>query len=368
MARPGKKKNLQPQSVWGDEHIVANTDAPAYKAEINGLKWKRRALYTIAFGAIPVMAFMGMAMFANASAVAESSGTTSSRTVNSSGGKSEAWRAMQAWLGSNPAPIPGAEIVSWDGFETEVPPPPAEGSGAAPATYVLETHDFTVQRGDTMWVASVQVAVDNVLGATAMASPALTPIVKVNVAASSPWFGLTSGSATPAVTQAIQTWAAAYTSGDADTLQQIVQDRDTSRSYVPLKGVEELVSVTPGVAGSPTVDGVPDPSTLIIRVDMKLWWEGGKPEVAPNESQPDPTPISYDLLIHFADTATPVVVAWGAPGSGDNLTAYQNAVPIVLGATPGEGDEPGTGTGEDVSPETDADIDDELGITDGVEE
>lgn len=334
MAR--KSRAPQTRTVWGDEHIVANQDAPAHRKEINGLKWRRRALNAVVFAGIPGMFFMGMAMFADSQASANGA-PTSSVSVNSSGGKSEAWRAMQNWLAQTPAPLPGGEIVSWDGFEVVLPPEPEDPSVAA-IEYTLETHEFTVRRGSSMWHAAVQVAVDKTVGATAMSVPSLDPIAPVTVSASSPWFGLASATATPAAQQAIAAWAEAFTSGSSDALHQIVQDRDTSRSYIPLSDVQELVSVETGLGGARmTEDGATDTENLIVRVELGLWWKDGKPKLGANDVEPDPTPIAYDLLIQHADSATPVVVAWGAPGSGDRLTPYQNAVGVVLS-------EPGTET------------------------
>jgi hypothetical protein len=37
-------------------------------------------------------------------------------------------------------------------------------------------------------------------------------------------------------------------------------------------------------------------------------------------------PLSFDVLLERADTATPNIVAWGTPGSGPTLTPYANAV------------------------------------------
>jgi hypothetical protein len=59
-------------------------------------------------------------------------------------------------------------------------------------------------------------------------------------------------------------------------------------------------------------------------VTVSLLWKGEKaPAFGSSTSGPQTT---MDLLLERADTAAPVVVAWGPPGSGPGLVPYQNAV------------------------------------------
>lgn len=345
-----RKQKQTKRSAWDDPTIVVNKESPAYVKAAQGEKWKRRALYTVAFGVLPVMAIVGAGMVAQASsAPPQADPRSASAVTNDSEGKAEAFRALQEWIASKPSPLPGGQIVSWDGYTVEEPPAPAPDD-ANPTTYgfSFENHSFTVQRGETMWHAEVEVAVDDVVGATATATPALSPITRVDNVATANWFGLEPATPSQATSQAIAAWAAAYTGGDADALHQIIQDRNTERSYVPLTGVEELISVETIVAATlPGEDGEPQSDQIIARVQLRFWWEGGRPKLAPNEAEESPAPVTYDLLITHADTATPVVVAWGAAGEGPNLRPYQNAIDAVLTApeTPGSTD-PAAGDGE----------------------
>lgn len=330
------RQTTQPQarSVWEDQTVTDNPDAPALRKELGGLKWKRRALGVIAWGAVPAMFMMGAGMMAQANTPIESDNSSASVVVNGSAGKSEAFRSLSSWLSNEPSPLPGGTIVSWDGFTSENPPAPASDSEVV-RHYTFETHAFTVARGASMFHAYVQVVVDDVLGASATANPSLEPIVDAQVTAADPWFTLQSTSASAQVKQAVDAWAAAFTGGDPDALHQIVQDRNTNRSYVPLSGVEQFIGAEIVAAGAkPLPDGKGiTADMMVVRVSLSFWWKNGKPSVGANETEPVPTPVTYDLLVEHADTATPVVVAWGAPGDGPTLTAYQNAVGAVLGAS-----------------------------------
>ena len=358
MARAPKKSAIQPRSVWNDTSVVDNPDSPAHRKEVSSLKWKRRALFVIAFGGVPLMVFMGAGMMAQATTPVTSDHAAVSAAANSSKGKSEAFRALQEWISTDPSPLPGGVIISWDGFETELPPAPTtEEEKAAALSYVFETHTFTVARGESMWHADIQITVDDILGATVTSPPSLTPIPLAEVIPRDPWFSLLSASPTPAVTQAVEAWSAAYAGGSSDALHQIVQDRDAGRSYLPLYGVQELVSTKIIAAGSPIdEEGAAVTDVLILRAEIGFWWKGGKPVVASNQQMPSPTPVSYDLLVIHADTATPVVVAWGPPGSGPSLVAYQNAIAAKISdpkatleeGAPGGASEPATDAGDSI--------------------
>lgn len=355
MARLKTSKGSQPRSLWEDETVADNANAPARAKELNGLKWKRRALTFVAFAAVPAMFVMGAGMMAQANAPAREDTSASSVAVNGSKGKAEAFRALNAWLAKSPSPLPGGTVVSWDGYTTELPPAPTNDSEVK-RHYAFETHTFTLARGSAMFHAYVQIVADDVLGASATSEPSLEPIAAVEVSAADPWFTLQSTAASAQVRQAVDAWAAAFTGGDADALHQIVQDRNTDRSYIPLRGVDKLVGAEITAAGAkPLPDGKGIASdTIVVRVSLSFWWKNGKPAVADNEPEPVPTPVTYDLLVEHADTATPVVVAWGGPGDGPKLVAYQNAVATLVtdpkssleesGPVPTPSNTPATGT------------------------
>lgn len=319
-----------PRSAWEQPGIVDNPDAPAQRQFIRNQKWARRAINIVAYGAIPVIAFASLSMFASARASDEVSGqSVSSEAANSSRGKPEAYRAVEEWIAADPSPLPGGRVVSWDGFSVEKPPvvENPESSGQTVYEYTHETHRFTVEREGIMFLAAVEIAVSDSVGAVVTATPSLSPIAVVEDFTNGTWFNLTEATATPATAQAVEAWATAFTSGSADALHQIVQDRNTDRAYIPLTGVDELISASVIAAGTSAVGETAEgDGDLVVRVELKFWWAGQKPVSSEMAAQDSPAPVTYDLLLHHADTATPVVVAWGAPGSGPKLVAYANAV------------------------------------------
>ena len=85
----------------------------------------------------------------------------------------------------------------------------------------------------------------------------------------------------------------------------------------------------------PEGDSVPD--RMVARVAMEIAWTGA--DDGPGEPEAS-TPIQMDVLIERADTASPVITAWGSAGEGPRLERYENAVsgqgrdPITPSSTP----------------------------------
>lgn len=320
------------RSLWMDPTVEDNPEAPSVKKALANERWKRIAFKWIVWGGIPAMAICSVLMIGELTKPEEQIDlSAASVAANGSEGKPVAQKSLETWIATDPSPLPGAVIVSWDGYTSELAPEPEEGTQEQKATYRYEDHEFTVKRGDALFRATVEVAVDDVLGAVATATPSLTPIVEVEqIKGLSTWFGMQNTTAEQPVVQAIGTWAQAYTSGDPLLLRQVTGDKSTERSYVPLTGVEELIGVEVVTAGF-----VPDPEKkdvlpdeIVVRVGLRLWWDGGRPVLGENEQEQAPPQISYDLLVRDANSAAPVVVAWGAPGSGPDLKAYSNAVHV----------------------------------------
>ena len=123
----------------------------------------------------------------------------------------------------------------------------------------------------------------------------------------------------------INAWAAAYTSGDPGSLLQVTGDPDTSHSYMPLTGVK-FTSVDASQAAEVWGDAKPKagadaPPAMVVRVDVDLYWlERGETAAPADLSDEQVSPASFDVLVERTDTASPVVVAWGAAGSGELLT------------------------------------------------
>lgn len=250
-------------------------------------------------------------------------------------GKSVATRSVGQWLASEPQPLPGGTILSWDGFE-ELPMPEIPGAeemdeeelAEETPTYNLEVHDFTVMDNNNMlYTASVQVADDSVAGPQVLGSPSLMPqaLASTNFQMDNPWPGMASQSMPPTTDTSVNSWAEAFTSGRPDDLRQAVGDPDVNHSYTPLYRVQEFEVTTTESAYFNSVNDegaeVQDQSRALMRVDLVLRWEG---QSIPEESRE--STMSYDLLMVGVDSASPRVVAWGPPGTGPQLEEYSNAL------------------------------------------
>lgn len=331
------------RSVWEDQSTEYNPDAPAVVLALRRERWKRRALQTIAWGVLPVCLVTAFATNAAVNANTAASNThVSSTSVNASAGKAAAYAAVQEWLSAVPSPLPGAGIVSWDGFAVETAPEPDPDDTAKAPTYRFETHTFTLARGTQLYTAAIQVAVDGDASAVVTSTPTLTPIVSASIDDQlDTWFGFDTANASASVSDAVTAWADAFTSGDADELRRAVQDKDSAHTYVPLTGVDAVISATIiAAADVPTGDDNVKPTQMILRVEVSVWWDGEKP--ADETSTTKPKPITYDLLVDDADTASPFVVAWGAVGSAPTLKPHSNALTGVKLAEPR--DEPNSPT------------------------
>lgn len=259
-------------------------------------------------------------------------------------GRAAATVAVQQWLAQKPSPLPGASIMAWTGavrLPVAAQPPGSDenggggdssdtsvnGSGIPEAHYETDTFTLVTTSG-VFWDASIEVAVDARPGggAAPVTGVSITPVPGPASDAwdtDQPWPGVPKQTSVPgAVSAAIQSWAAAWTSGSPGTLAQAVQDPDGRHFYTPVSGV---ASVSPSVlysAPSPAGGG-----TEMVEVSLGIAWKGQKaPPANLGQGSNGGTPTVMDLLVAHAGTAAPVVVAWGPPGSGPTLRAYQNAL------------------------------------------
>jgi hypothetical protein len=302
----------------------------------------------------------------------------------SSKGRIAATGALEAWLDSPQSPLPDGELISWDGAvertsevveptgdgagytvttesntftvgvripeattTTTTKPAKAEGSSSEKSTTTTaattttegdssspaadETDTPTISAGDTpsTWSATYQVevlvALDSRGGAIVVSQPSIIPIPSASAdswAPSTPtWTGLTSTQAPENVKTAASRWTDAYVSGDADDLRLATGDPTETNVYTPLVG--PLSATTEVTAAASADEGV----TMVVRVSITARWPG-QPDPADDSTDSDAVtpPFELDLLVEGADTGAPVVVAWGPPGSGADLTAYSNAV------------------------------------------
>lgn len=258
-----------------------------------------------------------------------------------SAGRFAATQAIEQWLDSSPSPLPGGRLLNWTGA-TQLSSQTKDSNGNETDRAVhRELNTFTVVDGvGRGYSASVLVAYTDDGQVSVLSDPSIIPRVissNSDFAGGEFWPGLDASPISDSGQTAVQTWADAYTSGNASELRQVVGDPDASHIYVPISGI---TSTSVKVEASAKVkEGV------IAQVTVTSKWSGRK-----YQDNADAKPAVYDVLIKGADTAAPRVVAWGPPGSGPTLKPYSNAIVLSKAAVDnGEGNT-SSSTPTDASP------------------
>lgn len=283
-------------------------------SEVDPSVGRRRAVVWIAIGVIIVgffafLARLGVDLSAPDASVEASQ---SARAVQA------ATTAMHQWLASTPAPLPGGQVVS-----VGAAPKVTIGSEGSSSKREYETRlvQFTlVDSSGQRYMSQVLVALDPRGSTSVLAAPSLAQIpadATDEWGPSTTWPDHTEVAITDAVQRAVAGWAAAYTSGDSDAMRTAVGDGDPQHLYTPLHGAA-VAKVNATMAAQQSEQ---DPTVLMVRVELQVAW--AQAPAAPDATYPT---IMFDLLLERATTASPVVVAWGAPGTGPTLTRYGNAV------------------------------------------
>ena len=336
MAKRHAQRALWEGETTGPDPIVLNAAAPTIKHGFWKTRWTRRALFVMAFVATPLTFLLWINGAVNPPAVPVQKAGVSSISANSSQGKAPATAAVRAWLAGDPAPLPGGVTVAWDGYETL----PEAKTTDGPVGYRTEIHYFTLTVGEGDGVlyfrSSVEVLVDPVLGAKVVGEPTLLPVLPPSTAGwpSQPvWDGFIVAQQPKAVSDAVEAWATAFTSGKPEVLRLAVGDPDPNHSYLPLTGATASGVSVSAAAGIPLADPKAAPKRMLVRVSFQISWTGPADPDAPARSLPT---VTYDLLVDAADTASPRVVSWGGPGSAPKLKPYSTAIKntSVDGAAP----------------------------------
>lgn len=243
--------------------------------------------------------------------------------------KPVAMQAVKDWLAKLPSPLPGGQILSWDGVEIQAEPKSETDPNTSQIkeTQGLQLHTMTVvSPSGSFFTTQVQVGYSPVRGAKILGEPTLIPRApddKQTWPNLKPWPNLVDVTKTEPVEQAVIAWAKAFTSGDPDALRLNVGDTGADRSYVPLVQVTAS-DVRVGLVASqkpPKEDIEKKPSQVVAQVSFAVVWQN-----TPIGRGETPARVTYDVLIEQADTASPKVVAWGGAGTGESLKPYANAV------------------------------------------
>ncbi|MBF4459542.1 hypothetical protein [Pseudoclavibacter sp. VKM Ac-2867] len=343
--KPKVKPTAAPTPFDDDFPMATNRQAPAAKKREMSRRAARRWLIAIGVGVVGIAVVAGGSLLLQQR---EEPAPVLSTDLVDSDGKALAMASITTWLGQNPAPVPGGVLLSWDGVDTTPAPTAAPGMSdrdvSALPGYAVELHHFTIRDGQGyLYEASVQVESNELLGSRVADHPSL-----LRIAPDAPtgqawgqkvvWSGWETASAPAPVEEAVQAWAAAFTSGDPKALRLVVGDPDTTHSYMPV-GIALGASVEVAESALPIpADGEDAPAdTMLVRVNLNALL-GAQP--APTAGETKKTSLmTYDLLVTGADTGSPRVVSWGGAGTGTSLEPYSVAV-----------------TGRDVGPAQDATI------------
>ena len=340
------KKN-KAQSIWDEQQESVPNEELVRRAKVKKAgryKWLRRGVWLSIF-MTPVLLIAVAAWYVEAQNPEPAAVPPTSLQINDSIGKDKATTTVRDWLVSEPQPIPGGQLLSWNGFTTQKKPAIVDEENRETAAGVFvpdwnkETHYFSVRAANgTLFRVTVEVDADRTLGARVTSIPSFEPLMPEVTSgwkdSPEPWFGYQSTQVTENVTASVNDWLAAYVSGNPATLRNIVGDQDADHFYMPMSGIQTAKATVERVAykpsDAPDAPAIENPDMVIARIKVNLLWNG---QVQPTlESFAE---MSYDLLIQDANTASPRIVAWGGPGSGPELNPYQNSVTgITLDTVP----------------------------------
>jgi len=290
-------------------------------------KLYRFAVVAVLFVGFPLSAFGNLAMLPkildSKPAAVSQPGALTSET------KPAAMLAVQNWLAQSPSPLPGGQLLSWDGVDIQAAPEIIVDPNTNQTTEKqgLQLHHITVASATgQIFNTTIQVAYSKVRGSQVIGLPSLVPKApddKGTWPGVTSWPNLTTLSATDPMIQSATAWVKAFTSGNTDTLRLAVGDQDISHSYIPLAQVTATDVQVAAVGYRKDVkagDSAPKPTQVVARVTFAIQWQGQ--DLGTTKT---PSRVSYDILLNRADGGAPVVVAWGGVGTGESLTEFMNA-------------------------------------------
>lgn len=321
MAR--KKNRSQVSDEWLSEEIL---EAPKLSSRDTKKLERRKRFYRIwVWGSlflVPVIALSNFVLIGNILSQEEEV-----QSAVESPQKARAITEVQAWLDGKPSPIPNGRILSWDYVERMVVPEPEQKDpNVEPDIPLMEIHHLSVgtDTGVTFDVA-VQLSTTRVSGTVLVGGPSMILAAPGGGDAGNnvqPWPTLEEWNPTEATTVAVETWLRAYTGSSPDELRVVVGDERENVSYLTLPGGEFSDLTVSRAAIREMGDDGESARVVVVRVSFALSWTGYGLE----DGETATSHVSYDVLITGASTASPRVVAWGAPGSGAVIEPYANAI------------------------------------------
>lgn len=339
-----RKKNTTVDDPWGATEVLERPRDGLEEVARERKKAKRIKRALVALLGLAVLAVFGSLAVIGTAGTAQDTPQSASDVLNPPG-RAEADDAVRLWLAHDPAPLPGAHVVSWDGAQAIPFPQDTDSPTAdADAPQVQRwTHTFTVQVDATYdpssgseltptrtYTLTQLVAYTPEQGAAAVGEPSMTPDAPTSETLQvqeAEWPHTKTTTPSDAIRHAIDAWVAAYTSGNSASLGTVVSDPDTAHAYVPLTGIVQAKWESLGSAYKLTDSDVKanadSTDTEIVQISLQLDRQGVTQ--TDNVTLPE---MHLDLLITGAQGGSPKIVAWGAPGTGHLLTPYQNATTL----------------------------------------
>lgn len=338
------KRNRSGADAWVDHALEAPRAALPDERLRRHARWKRRYVWVATF-TLPVALAANAFVFFNIA-------TDSEEQVELSGAQMDditlqaralATATVTDWLGADPSPLPGGQLMSWNHVSEvdALAPMDTDSDGEKVPWQTVLMHDLTVTDGSTVYSVAVATSADPLDGVHLIGSPSLMPYAPAASSGytGSLWPGAQQVTASESVTESVGQWARAFTGDDPGALRLTVGDPETGHSYMPLVGSElagvDIVKTTVQQHLLSEEGRAPnEPEQVVVRAELSLDWnpsdngdgdsggDGGDGDSSSRQLQP----VTYDLLVDRANTASPHVVAWGGPGTGPNLRPYDNAV------------------------------------------
>lgn len=328
MARKQKQAPSGLKDSFLFDGVQNNIQAPSMKTLVSRQKFYRGFLYTTVFALIPISVLTGLTVVGGNAAKKDVAADSISQLANNSDGRATATIAVNNWLNAEGSPLPGGVIISWDGFEKKTAPPAKNDSQKV--EYTQEIHHFTLTANGQIYDSQIVILIDDILGTAVAGTPSLLPqFTGTNSGLTQgavPWLGWEAVPSPKNVDVAVQTWAEALVSGDRNKLLQVTGDPNESDFFLTLKGVETVSSqiVAVGIETASKKDATV--KEVVAQVTLNLVWIG-QPLDANGKTKT--SPVTYDVLISDANTASPKITSWGGPGSGPSLTKYSVAIKNV---------------------------------------
>lgn len=328
------KRRAMVDNPWDDDLVEGTReDIPRIGRVFRSAKAQRRFLKTLVYGGPVLLLIVSVALMSVLDRPVGARHVTSELSDARRQGRAVAMEAVRTWLGRDPAPLPHAHLVSWDGVERAKDLGGAEkGDRRKDKDWPIDVHTLTVASASgQIFRTQVAVAMTDA-GPVVAADPSLTPYAPVDTSeAESSWQGAIPVSSLDGEDMALaaRSWAEALYSGDGGRLRQAVGDADKSRAYVPMPAASAVVVKVRNVSALHRVEDGDVPSRVIARVSVTPTWGQARPD-----GQGKAASVAYDVLIVGANTASPRVVAWGGAGSGPSLKPYANAVTGIDLPTP----------------------------------